>query len=558
MNNGELLVSPRVLNYIFLILLYTPIYLVAYKWLFPHLFPTAKRIANAFLAAQVLVVIVWLEIRPASGFEEWLWNLDQGGKIQSILAFTQHVMVGGVAVTAAWLARSQPAWQRFYLIGVGLVFLYLGLDDFFEWRSYVNSWLEEPYLLVGIVVVVVTITIAIRSPRRARIRYLCLLTGLLLLGMGGFAVDDLPDICGYFGFLHIDGCLIFRFLEESLEFLGTWLTLIAIFSHFSDIAPTPRIHIRLILYVGPVLWVLLLFLTTFFPYLVSDLELQFFAQPATVEFASGVHLHAYRIDIEEDTAFLRLYTSTQPWRYRERGYSVHLVDQASSNSVASQDTWTDDKFGFLQPASHKLPIFRHYVEVQIPPQAATNRALWVVLTVWREKDGEYVHQRVLASDRQLLDDTQVVLGELVLPAASAAPPAVPLARFDNGFALDAVDLPERAQPGETLSISFTWRSNTDGHEDHVQFLHFRHEASGDWWVYDQQPLGLRLPTRLWYNGLVDRETWQVSLPADLVPGRYTIFTGLYRQSDVERVPASDADETPFLDARVPLGSLIVE
>ena len=97
-----------------------------------------------------------------------------------------------------------------------------------------------------------------------------------------------------------------------------------------------------------------------------------------------------------------------------------------------------------------------------------------------------------------------------------------------------------------------------GEEDHVQFLHFGHAESGEWWIYDQHPLGPRLPTRLWYQGLADSEVWQVPLPADLAPGRYTFFTGLYRTRDSERVPVSDADGTPWLDARVPLGVLFVE
>ena len=82
--------------------------------------------------------------------------------------------------------------------------------------------------------------------------------------------------------------------------------------------------------------------------------------------------------------------------------------------------------------------------------------------------------------------------------------------------------------------------------------------SGVWFVYDHQPLGPRLPTRLWYSGLADSETWQVPLPADLAPGRYNIFTGLYRARDQERIPASDADGEPWLDARVSLGALIIE
>ena len=82
--------------------------------------------------------------------------------------------------------------------------------------------------------------------------------------------------------------------------------------------------------------------------------------------------------------------------------------------------------------------------------------------------------------------------------------------------------------------------------------------SGAWFVYDHQPLGPRLPTRLWYSGLADSETWQAPLPADLAPGRYSVFTGLYRARDQERIPASGAEGTPWLDARVPLGSLLVE
>ena len=92
----------------------------------------------------------------------------------------------------------------------------------------------------------------------------------------------------------------------------------------------------------------------------------------------------------------------------------------------------------------------------------------------------------------------------------------------------------------------------------MQFLHLGHESSGEWWVYDQQPLGARLPTRLWYKGLADSETWQVPLPADLAPGRYRVFTGLYRTRDLERIPANDAGGSPFPDARVPLGSLTIE
>ena len=151
-----------------------------------------------------------------------------------------------------------------------------------------------------------------------------------------------------------------------------------------------------------------------------------------------------------------------------------------------------------------------------------------------------------------------MLGELVLPAVESGWSPVPLAAFENGFALESVDLPNQAQRGETLDITFAWRSNAAGLDNYSQFLHFIHAESGQWWGYDQSPLGMRLPTRLWYTGLADSETWQVPLPADLAPGRYMVFTGLYRASDLERVPARAAEGTPWLDNRVVLGSLILE
>ena len=197
------------------------------------------------------------------------------------------------------------------------------------------------------------------------------------------------------------------------------------------------------------------------------------------------------------------------------------------------------------------------IDVEIPPQTPVNRAYWVILSLWRKNGGDYVPRMVRASDLELLSETQVLLGELVIPTEPDNLPTVPLAEFDNGFALEAVDLPDRAQPGETLNINFAWRSKAEGREDHVQYLHMEHVETGAWFVYDQQPLGPRLPARLWYSGLADSETWRVPLPADLAPGQYSIYTGIYRASDRERVPATNADGERWLDARVLLGKLII-
>ena len=238
--------------------------------------------------------------------------------------------------------------------------------------------------------------------------------------------------------------------------------------------------------------------------------------------------------------------------------AIHsLVDQVSLRIAASLNTFAHHRLDFNLAPGY-VPVYRQWKQIDYPSPPPTNRALWLVLALWTEQDGEYVPQRIQSGDLKRLSNSQVILTELVIPAAPAIPPASPAALFDNGFSLDTVRLPETARPGETLNLKFTWRSDSQGLEDHAQFLHLGHAESGEWFVYDQQPLGARLPTRLWYSGLADSEVWSVPLPADLAPGRYDVFTGLYRARDKERVPTTDADGAPWLDNRVALGSLLIE
>ena len=555
MGNSEFVVSTEALIRVFVFLLYVPTGLISYWLLFPRLSPTSKRLASGMLAAQVLVIVVSLEMQSYTSIERWLWDLKTEWNIPATLASTQLAIVGGVALVTAWFAKARPAWQRLYLVGTGLVFLILALDEYLTLHEGSPNW-ERNYAALGAVLVVATMLVTARSPRHLWTWHICLLTGLAMSAAGGILLEllPLPPVCGDLGLLSFDKCLNYFHWEEFLEFAGVWLALVALLGQFSDAVPMPNRRVRRVLYALPAIWILLLFLNS----LVPRLELRLLAQPAIVEFESGLHLRGYSIDNGARASVLRLYVSARRWKYLGLGYSIHLVDQVSGDSVASHDEWADHQSGFWLLAPDDSPVFRHYMEFRIPPQAPVNHALWVVLTLWREKDGDYVLQEIRASDHRLLSDTQVILDELIIPSPSTSSSADALAAFDNGFTLDAVDLPEYARAGETLTIPFSWTSDVRGREDHVQYLHFGHEESGTWWVYDQQPLGPRLPTRLWYSGLADSELWQVPLPADLAPGRYTVFTGLYRTRDLERLPASDADGTPFIDARVPLGILTIK
>ena len=561
MNSGELLLSNEVFVRIFFFLAYIPVFLISYKLLFPAMSPSAKRLGLGMLALQILLVALSELIQPSSIFEERLWALDREFNIPSTFSSTQLALAGGLALLTAWLARARPAFVRLYLAGIGLVFLYLALDEFFAWKDLRSSrtWKINVSML-GAAIVLATILVAMRSSRRARMWHLCLLTGLALVALGAVVVDDLPPVCGNLGFLRIDDCLDYRIPEEILELVGVWLTLVAMLGHYSDATLMSSPRVQRAPYALPAIWIALIFLIP----LVPRFEMQLLAQSTAVQFDKRLQLKGYRIDNGgRGTVTLRFYATASAWDWnhvgrREVGYSVHLVDQASGESVASRNEFVRPQFEVLIFGREYEPIYREFVEIKIPPQTPANRALWAVLTLWRDKNDEYEQLNVLSSDLNLLSETQVVLGELVLPTDSSKQESVPLARFDNGIALSAVELPERARPGENLIIPFSWQSDEDGRDDLVQYLHLLHEESGEWFVYDQQPLGSRLPTRLWYRGLADTETWQVPLPADLEPGKYRVFTGLYRAGNQQRVPATDMDGTPFVDARIPLGVLTVE
>ena len=302
-------ISTGALIRVFLILLYAPIGILVYWRLFPRLSLTAKRLASVFLAAQIFVIVVSLEVQPSSWYESLLWELRHEWNIPSILASMQLALVAGVAAVTAWLARRQSALLRFYLVGIGLICLYLALDEYSKLHESIPHW-GEVYLSLGIVMVAATAAVALRSPRSLWIWYLCLLTGLAMSAAGGVFLEVMPPMCGELGFLRFNGCLSFFVWEESLEFAGIWLALVAVLGALSEAVPMEHPQVSRFLIVLPALWILLLMALSN-----AARQLRLVAQPSAVQFESGVRLDGYRIDTGAQTAVVRLYASAKQVDY---------------------------------------------------------------------------------------------------------------------------------------------------------------------------------------------------------------------------------------------------
>lgn len=534
-----------------LILLYLPVVLVHVRLLAPRLSAMARRLSAIMLALQLILIVVALEHGSSAPWTRWLWNMHEEWNILATFASMQLALVGAVALAVALFARA-ARWRRVYQLLLGLVFLFLALDEFLALHEGVPNW-EARYIVLGAAVVLATLYAGLRAPSRERPAYAVLLVGLAVSVAGAFVLNAVPTACDELLFLRLDGCLQFYVWEESLEFLGIWLALVGQLALLSGrlVGAPGRVGRALCLF--PACWLLLLLANSLTP----RLEVRALARTAQIRHDSGVTLSGYRLDgasIRAGAPFtVWLYATAAQGDFLGLGYSVHLVDQVSGDSIAQRDDWADRQHGFWPFGPDYTSVFRQRMDVHVPADSPVNRALDVVLTLWRKQGAEFVWQPVVSGDHRVLNEAQVILGEVVLPAPAAGAAGSPLARFENGFSLLEPALPESAMPGETLEIRMGWSAAAATRDDHAQFLHFIHEESGVHWAHDRQPLGPRLPTRLWYGGLSDSEVWQVPVPAGQQPGRYLVFTGLYRRRDLERVAARDVDGTPLEDNRVPLG-----
>ena len=542
---------------ILLLLLYIPALFLAFRKLLPRLPAFAKALLTALLLAQIIIVALAVQLQSQDTVIAKLVDVTEERNPAAALAGLQLALVAGYSLQTAWLAANQPIWQRLYHLCLSAVFSYLAADELFVLHEGIVNWVVY-YAGAGFVIAAVTVFVAGRSAGRAWIWHACFLVGLAVSAFGAMALELLrfPDTCRPLGLYYIDKCLL-KYIEEPLEYLGIWLALAAALGLLSELAPPPKRLPRIIQNGLPAL-ALLLIVHTSDPDLKSAIG-KTGAVPVDISFEAGARVHGYQLELPADAeaAELTLWLSTRLFAYEGLGYSIQLLDQATGAALSSKDEYATVAAGSVLGPIY-MPIFRQTLLLSLPAEARSNRAVWLVLRLWREQDGAFVGQAVAGSDRRMLSDTQVVLDELVAPAPPIATTGDARARFDKGFEFYAADAPASARPGQTLNLIMTWRAAAEGETDYTQFLHFVHVETGALWAFDQPPLGARLPTRLWYSGLADAEPWAVPLPAELAPGRYQVWTGLYRAGDLERLGASDAEGAPYPDARVPLGAIIIE
>ena len=428
-------------------------------------------------------------------------------------------------------------------------FYLLGIDEYFGLHEELHD-LGVFYRLGGALFFLWLCYWVWRSRADSRL-FILLPTGLAMAGFAALVMDRFP-------YLRIGSASFWNMpVEEALEMFGVLMFLSGTMGlFFKNYLPRDWRRAGGI-FLSLALLTLVLFVTLI---LVPRIELKLWGTRVHVTFHDDAFwLRGFRLTDEDLTPgqplTVRLYINSTKSRFMSTGLSLHLVDQENQESVAG----INRHFSILHWHRIQGRTYRQSATVDIPPDLSANRPYWLLLTLWDEAGGSFTPLTITTSDQQQLSDTQVVLHEFVIPSAEGV--SIPENdidfRFENGLSLRGAELPNQAELGNLLTIPMTWEATADGEEDWVQFLHFVHEESGALWNHDQPPLGERLPTRLWYEGLRETEAWQLTLPADLEPGRYAIYTGLYSLSDQERMPVQDADGVALPDARIHLGYLLL-
>ena len=482
-----------------------------------------------------------------SQYTKWLFNLQMESNLLATFSTVQILLIACISGTNALLNLRSSRALAFFWLTFSLGFYLLAVDEYFGLHE-ASRGLVLFYRLGGALFFLWLCYWAWRSRAATRL-FILFPIGLAMSGFGALVLDRFP-------YTRIGGDQFWNMpVEEALEMLGILLVLIGALGLLGSAYQPHKWRRAGVIFLSLLLMSVVLFGAII---LAPRVELKYFGQRAHIAFHDGaLWLRGFRLVDDAPIAgrplTIRLYINATKPKFMSDGLSLHLVDQKTRASIVAVN------HHFSDPQWHRIVgrTYRQGVDLNIPPDLPVNRAFWLVLTLWRQVGDSHPSLTISASDHQQLSDTQVVLREFVIPAPSSTAPSVSLAEFENGFALIAAELPEIASAGKTLAIPFTWQAASDSTEDWVQFLHFVHEESGALWNHDQQPLGGRLPTRLWYEGLRDTETWQFTLPAELPPGRYAIYTGLYRLSDLVRLPIGDENGLPLSNSRVPLNYITI-
>lgn len=178
-------------------------------------------------------------------------------------------------------------------------------------------------------------------------------------------------------------------------------------------------------------------------------------------------------------------------------------------------------------------------------ETLARQPVWLVLERWGLQREYYdlPFQQQLLAQTDYIAETQgiFILHSKADPQPLVLDPAQPLeANFGNLVHLTGYTIePVQPAPGAALRLTLYWQALATLPHDYTVFVHLRQPGGGTIAQADHRPLDHLYPTTLWPPGETIRESSYLPLPADLSPGDYDLWVGLYLLETGERLPVQN-------------------
>jgi hypothetical protein len=166
-----------------------------------------------------------------------------------------------------------------------------------------------------------------------------------------------------------------------------------------------------------------------------------------------------------------------------------------------------------------------------------------------------------AQGRALADRVQIgALRVEEYPRQTTVPPLQieRQAQFSEPIELLGANLSaEPHQVGGRLVVDLIWRAAEQPSTDYTVFVHLLDANGRPAGQGDGDPVSGLRPTSSWRPGEVVTDRHTIPLPIDLMPGAYTLYTGLYQRATGDRVAVTvDGAQAP--ERWIKLGTVTIE
>lgn len=218
--------------------------------------------------------------------------------------------------------------------------------------------------------------------------------------------------------------------------------------------------------------------------------------------------------------------------------------------------WRDWRMPVETSAWQANQQVRQPVGLNIPASAPTGAGALLVRVSWLKADGAAlpVSRWVLPAGQSFTTpplEIQEKPDRLFSRPDSAG--AVVEFNFDNKLALVGYQLPDRLAAGEEkLPLTLYWQGRGELRDSYAVFVHVVDGQGNIAAQHDGVPARGKQPVTGWAAGEYITDPVEITLPADLAPGAYTVRLGLYLPPDGPRLPLITGGDS------VTLGTVTVE